>query len=130
MWRYSWGRVGSFFLSFGGARAGGAGRSTSASASFRSLLQRLDLNLDVAHGLGETWGGGRAGEGRAELGLAGLVYTQASVSLARVFVAAEVELWKKITGVGSIFVAGVFLNWLASCVSRRAPGPARLLPAP
>lgn len=26
----------------------------------------------------------------------------------------EVELWKKITGVGSIFVAGVFLNWLAS----------------
>ena len=32
-------------------------------------------------------------------------------------VAAEVELWKKITGVGGIFVAGVFLNWLASCVS-------------
>jgi hypothetical protein len=32
----------------------------------------------------------------------------------------EVELWKKITGVGSIFVAGVFLNWLASCVPPRA----------
>ena len=47
----------------------------------------------------------------------------------------EVELWKKITGVGSIFVAGVFLNWLASCVPPRARrasirirAPARPLP--
>ena len=28
--------------------------------------------------------------------------------------AEEVELWKKITAVGSLMVAGVFLNWLAS----------------
>jgi hypothetical protein len=38
----------------------------------------------------------------------------------------EVELWKKITGVGSIFVAGVFLNWLASCVP--PPKPAFVCP--
>ena len=35
-------------------------------------------------------------------------------------VAAEVELWKKITAVGTVFVSGVFLNWLASCVARRS----------
>jgi hypothetical protein len=34
----------------------------------------------------------------------------------RLLCTAIVENWKKITGVGSIFVAGVFLNWLASCV--------------
>lgn len=73
--------------------------------------------------------GRRAGDGAAGLDLTGCcVCTQASLRVrldlpVRVVVAEEVELWKKITGVGTVFVAGVFLNWLASCVPRRCALP-------